>query len=92
MGQADVGNRWCLFPTRSYTAKIFALADFAPFLRRIIFIGEPPLGETLNFEGVSLRAVRLSIFRPHVEGVLAPLSFAERSLELAGFSGMPVAQ
>lgn len=42
VGEADVGDGWCIFASGSYTAKITALANLAPLLRRVVFVGDPP--------------------------------------------------
>ncbi|KNY18250.1 hypothetical protein AKG11_03715 [Shinella sp. SUS2] len=59
--QAEFGGRsWTnIVPNRNDVGANGCGRNLTPFLRRVIFIGQPPFGGGLDLQRVGLRAVRL---------------------------------
>ncbi|WP_180980714.1 hypothetical protein [Sinorhizobium sp. M4_45] len=54
------GGRWA-FPCRTPKFSVFRPRHLATLLRRVVFVGEPPFGDGLDFQRVGWGAMRSAI-------------------------------
>jgi hypothetical protein len=55
-GQADVGGGSSVPDGNGAIPAAFSCDDLAPFLRGVVFVGQPALGAGFDLKGVGLRA------------------------------------